>query len=143
MLKVKIKKLVKHAIIPKYVHKDDAGMDLFAIDKYKDDHYKFIEYGTGLAVQIPKGYMGLLFPRSSISKSCHVLSNSVGVIDSSYTGELKVRFRYDEEIEYLQYAVGDRVAQFIVLPYPKIEFEEVKELDQTERGDGGFGSSGK
>lgn len=143
MLKIKIKKLASHAIIPEYAHNGDAGLDLYCIDRYENVHYNYIEYGTGLSIKIPEGYMGLLFPRSSISKTCHTLANSVGVIDSGYTGEVKVRMRYDKDKEYLQYEVGDKIAQLIIIPYPIIKFEEVKELDQTDRGTGGFGSSGK
>jgi len=144
-IKVKYKKLVPHAFEPSYAKPGDAGMDLTAIDSYKDLDYKFIEYGTGLAIKIPEGHVGLIFPRSSISKTPHSLANSVGVIDSGYTGEVKLRMRYDEtnSRDYLEYSAGDRIGQLIVIPYPNIELEEVKELPSTERADGGFGHSGQ
>lgn len=171
-LKVKIKKLHKCAITPTYSKVGDAGMDLTAIKKYFDIHGNVV-YHTGLAIEIPEGYVGLLFPRSSVCKVDLSLSNSVGVIDSNYRGEIIVKFKptlmfecsdrteiendkfsgYDRVITpegdggmdmfNIQYAVGERIAQLIILPYPKVEFEEVEELTQTERGDGGFGSTGK
>lgn len=144
-IKVKFKKLVAHAFEPSYAKPGDAGLDLTAIDCHKDHDYKFIEYGTGLSVEIPEGYVGLIFPRSSISKTPHTLANSVGVIDSGYRGEVKLRMRYDENEtrEYLEYSPGDKVGQLIVLPYPQVTLEEVKDLSTTDRGSGGFGSSGR
>lgn len=141
-LKVKFKKLVDTAVVPEYSKPGDAGLDLTAIDLYKNHDYKFVEYGTGLAVQIPEGYVGLIFPRSSISKTSQMLANSVGVIDSGYTGEIKLRMRYEDEREDMEYGYGDRVGQLVIIPYPKIELEEVKELSETVRGSGGFGSTG-
>lgn len=141
-LKVNIKKLVSHAYLPTKGSSDAAGFDLVAIDCYKDHDYKFIEYGTGLAVEIPKGYMGLIFPRSSISKTPHTLANSVGVIDSDYRGEVKLRMRYEDEREDMEYGFGDRVGQLVIIPYPEVSFEEVDSLSDTQRGNGGFGSTG-
>lgn len=151
-MKVKIKKLSNEAVIPKYSVEGDAGLDLTAISISNGDCYT--EYGTGLSVEIPKGYVGLIFPRSSISNKVNILSNSVGVIDSNYRGEIKFRFKVDVNLldavyekgldrnEYL-YQVGERVGQLIIIPYPQIEFEEVNELIDTERGEEGFGSTGK
>jgi dUTP pyrophosphatase len=115
-----------------------------------------ITYGLGIALEIPKGFVGLVFPRSSIRKTGLQLSNSVGVIDSGYRGELQATFNkvfggeamYDEmKVNEIQpndfYKVGDRIAQIIIIPYPPIEFDEVAELSDTERGEGGFGSTGK
>lgn len=139
---VKIKKLTSHAFLPEYARPGDAAVDLVAIDSYKNHDYKFVEYGTGLAMEIPEGYVGLIFPRSSISKTPHSLANSVGVIDSSYRGEIKLRMRYEEDREDMEYGFGDRVGQLIVVPYPKINFVEVETLSNSVRGDGGFGSTG-
>ena len=138
-MKVKIKKLHEDAVIPSYAKHGDAGMDLYSVrlekDKYKNDvHY------TGLAVEIPEGYVGLLFPRSSISKTSCALRNAVGVIDSGYRGEIMVKFGCLSNLDC--YKVGDRVAQLIIMPYPQIELEEVEELSDTDRGEGGFGSTG-
>jgi dUTP pyrophosphatase len=141
-MKVKIKKLVPEAVIPSYANLGDAGLDLVATWITVEDHnkYGYFEYGTGICVEIPEGYVGLIFPRSSISKTGMLLTNSVGVIDSGYRGEIKFRFKYISGTN--SYNVGDKVGQMIIIPYPKIEFEEVDELTETQRGDGGFGSTG-
>jgi dUTP pyrophosphatase len=139
-MKVKIKKLHKDAVISSYAKKGDAGLDLTAVSESWNDDNSMVTYGTGLAIEIPEGYMGLLFPRSSVSKTTLSLSNSVGLLDSGYRGEVMFKYRYPEE--GLVYDIGDRVGQIVILPYPSIEFEEVEELTVTERGEGGFGSSG-
>lgn len=141
-MKVKIKKLIPEAVIPQYSKQGDAGLDLVATYIKLEDHntYGYFEYGTGLSIEIPEGYVGLIYPRSSISNTGMILSNSVGVIDSGYRGEIKVRFKYISGTNY--YNVGDKIAQLIIMPYPLIELEEVDELTQTERADGGFGSTG-
>lgn len=154
-MQVKIKKLNPNAVIPTYAKEGDAGMDLVATEIIKDTPEQ-ITYGTGLAMEIRDGFVGLVFPRSSIRKTGLQLSNSVGVIDSGYRGEIQATFNkifggegmYDEmKVKEIQpndyYKVGDRIAQIIILPYPQIEFEEVKELSDSERGEGGFGSTGK
>lgn len=138
-MKVKIKKLTDKAVIPKYAKDGDAGLDLTATSR-RQDGAGFIEYGTSLAVEIPYGYVGLIFPRSSISKVNMSLTNSVGVVDSGYRGEIKFRFKPAGVGKGL-YDVGERVGQLVVLPYPNIELEEVTELSETARGDGGFGST--
>lgn len=140
---VSIKKLESHVEIPEYSRDGDAGLDLVATSIFLSHDYDYIEYGTSLAVKIPEGYVGLLFPRSSISKTPHTLCNSVGVVDSNYTGEIKLRFRTADNKEHLEYGVGDRIGQLIVIPYPKVNFLEVDELESTNRGSQGFGSSGK
>jgi dUTP pyrophosphatase len=144
-LTVKFRKLVPEAVTPKYAQNGDAGMDLTATSfRFTDT---FMEYGTGIAVEIPTGHVGLLFPRSSITKapSGVSLKNSVGVIDSNYRGEILVRFEKPTHETYGRNipVVGDKVAQLIILPYPKVYFEEVQELSDTNRGDGGFGSTDK
>ena len=174
-MKVKIKKLCESAVIPTYAKSGDAGMDLVATSRIFDK-YGNVEYGTGLAMEIPEGYVGLIFARSSIFKQDLSLSNAVGVIDSGYRGEVKFKFKptlsymdfgttedihgigkesdtFDyvgiagdiqkDSIEASIYEVGDRVGQIIILPYPHIDFEEVDNLSNTERGTGGYGSTGK
>ena len=147
-MQVKIKKLHDDAVIPSYAKHGDAGMDLTAISKQYDDHGN-VCYGTGLAFEIPKGFVGLLFPRSSNTKKDLVLGNSVGVLDSGYRGEVVFKFkpsdwynRDDASCTAPQYEIGDRVGQIIILPYPEIEFLEVGELSSSDRGVGGFGSTG-
>ena len=143
-MKLKVKKRVSHAVIPTYANPGDAAMDLYAVDGAYDPDGDYIEYGTGLSLEIEPGYVGLLFPRSSISKTPLIQANCVGVIDSSYRGEVCVRFkRLKEDKEHLEYQAGDRIGQLMIIPYPEIEIEEVKELTSTERGEGGFGSTGK
>lgn len=143
---VKIKKLSELAVIPAYGKPGDAGMDLTATSLTIDEFGNY-EYGTDLAVKIPDGHVGLIFPRSSICKVTQSLTNSVGVIDSQYIGEIKFKFKPTMKPTVVNksksmYEVGERIGQLIIMPYPKIEFEEVDELPTTERGDGGFGSTG-
>ena len=164
---VKVKKLCDNAVIPTYAHSTDAGMDLYATSVFFDKNGNYV-YGTGIAVEIPEGYVGLIFPRSSISKTDIFLTNAVGVIDSGYRGEITCKFKSsirmikgikniiyslfprckfvrNVSIDNLGkvYSVGERIAQLIIIPYPKIEFQEVEELSETDRGKGGYGSTGK
>ena len=139
-MKVKIKKLDERATIPSYAKDGDAGMDLRAIRFQRDSDGNYVYY-TGLAFEIPEGYVGLLFPRSSISKTSHFLRNSVGVVDSGYRGEIMFKFGYGSNVK--TYMVGERVGQLIIMPHPSIEFEEVDSLPKTLRDEGGFGSTGK
>lgn len=147
-MQVNIKKLHESAVIPQYASHGDAGMDLTATSKDYDDHGNVV-YGTGLAFEIPVGYVGYIFPRSSNSKKDLLLSNSVGVIDSGYRGEVVLKFKSAlfEDSTYIfghdEYNIGDRIGQIIIMPIPHIEFNEVDELTETERGQGGFGSTGK
>lgn len=138
-MKVKIKKLHKDAIIPRFSKKGDAGMDLTATSRWFEGSN--VCYGTGLAMEIPNGYVGLVFPRSSIAKKELLLSNAVGVIDSGYRGEIMAKFKTINGGSNL-YEIGERICQIIIIPYPEIEFEETNELSETERGAGGYGSSG-
>jgi dUTP pyrophosphatase len=156
-MKVKVKKLHENAVIPKYATVGSAGMDLVATSRTIDEYGNLV-YGIGLAFEIPKGYVGLIFPRSSVSKHPLSMKNCVGVIDSDYRGEVTVKFglfaqKFAEKSngriagEFCSgghiYDLGDRVAQIIIIPYPEIEFEEAEELSETERGSGGYGSTGK
>ena len=154
-MEVKIKKLNPNAIIPTYAKPGDGGMDLVATSIISDTPEQ-ITYGMGIALEIPEGFVGLIFPRSSVRKTGLQLSNSVGVCDSGYRGELQATFNkvfgsermYDEmKVKEIQpneyYEVGDRIAQIMIIPYPPIEFVEADELSNTERGEGGFGSTGK
>lgn len=163
-MEIKIKKLHENAVVPSYSKNGDAGMDLTATSKEYDSDGNVV-YGVGLAFEIPKGYVGLLFPRSSNAKKDLLLSNSVGVLDSGYRGEVMFKFKSSINnftlyslIKLLfkkngntlrvfnewgnSYNIGDRIGQIIILPYPKIEFKEVEELTETERGKGGYGSTG-
>lgn len=141
MVDVKIRKVHPDAVLPKRAHPTDAGMDVTAISMEMTEDY--IEYDTGLQFQLPAGYVMLIFPRSSNSKKDLLMCNSVGVLDAGYTGNLKFRFKlttegYTEKI----YNPGDKIGQIIILPYPEINFVETEEFDETDRGSGGFGSTG-
>lgn len=147
-MNVKIKKLNEEAVIPSYAKPGDAGLDLTAVSyDYKEDIDCHV-YGTGIAVEIPEDYVGLVYPRSSNRKTEAYMTNHVGVIDSGYRGEIMVSFKlrdYKEgQIQQLfkPYEVGDKIAQLIIVPYPKIEFKVVDELSTTERGENGHGSTG-
>lgn len=142
-IKVPIKKLHPNAVTPTYSKEGDAGMDLTAVSKEITDDY--VSYKTGLSFEIPSGYVGLLFPRSSNSKKDLLLTNSVGVIDSGYRGEVELRFKpiLNGKLENIKtYDVGDRIGQIMIIPYPTIEFVETENLSNSERGEGGFGSTG-
>ncbi len=181
-MKVKIKKLNENAVIPTYAHVTDAGFDLTAVSVKRDSAKDVYIYGTGLAIEIPKGYVGLLFPRSSNKNTEAYMTNHVGVIDSGYRGEVMVCYKtrtarticdnlgdvitdfYEtqsscEERDITQfvedmlkdgrnalkapYSIGDRIAQLIIIPYPCVEFEEVDELSDSDRGTNGYGSTGR
>lgn len=153
-MQVNFKKLHPDAVIPTYGKEGDAGLDLTAISAEISNG--LVDYGTGLAVEIPEGYVGLIFPRSSIFRTSQILSNSVGVIDSGYRGEIRFMF-YTKTVDgtdpltggFMRYAdcdcyeVGNRIGQLVIMPYPKIEPTEVDELNQSERGSFGWGSTGK
>lgn len=141
-MNVKIKKLCADAVIPKYAKDGDAGLDLVSTSRYSDANGQ-ITHGTGLAVEIPDGFVGFIFPRSSIAKTNMSLCNAVAVIDSSYRGELILKFNvHNPSNNMVLYKVGERIGQLVIMPYPKITLVEVDELSTTDRGVGGFGSSG-
>lgn len=175
-MELEIKLLNGKAKVPVRQHVGDAGLDVYATDiafgplvknvntgKYSCE---YIEYKTGIAVNIPSGYVGLLFPRSSVSKTRLNLANSVGVVDAGYTGEITLRFRDRElldmevdEHEFSKYSIssfdravykeGDAVGQLVVVPIerpePRIvtEFSNTEELNTNGRLEGGYGSTGK
>lgn len=165
LLKVKTKIIDTNITTPQlsYAKAGDAGIDLVATSKTYDDDENIV-YGTNRAFEIPNGYVGLLFPRSSNSKQDLLLSNSVGVLDSGYRGEVMFKFKPSQDVSGSKvkldnsdckvysatfgnalnlYNVGDRVGQLIIMPYPHIDFEEVEHLSDSERGSGGYGSTGK
>lgn len=140
-MQIKLKKLSDSAVIPTKGTLGSAGFDLVAIsmDVVNNPEYGYIEYGTGISVKIPDNHVGLLFSRSSISNTGLILANAVGVIDSDYRGEVKLRFKYIEGTKY--YNIGDRIGQILFVKLPSITFKEVDNLDETDRGDKGFGST--
>lgn len=141
-MKVRFKKLSDLAVMPTKAHATDAGLDLTAAWVEEDRKRQIVTYHTDLAFEIPEGYVGLLFPRSSVYKHQLSLSNAVGVIDSGYRGEVSFKFRIVQP-HISRYSAGDRIGQMIIIPYPEIEFEEAALLGQSDRGEGGFGSTGR
>jgi dUTP pyrophosphatase len=145
-MKIKFKKLAPNAVTPTKAHPTDAGFDLTATSQ-RYDEYGASVYGTGIAVEIPDGYVGLLFPRSSIAKRDLTVANAVGVIDAGYRGEILLKFKpaakwnFSEHAGYY-YRVGERIAQLIIMPLPEVTFEEADTLEHGERGANGYGSTG-
>lgn len=168
-MEVKIKKLHPDAVIPAYATEDSAGMDLTAVS-VEIDKYGNKVYHTGLAFEIPRGYAGFVFPRSSNAKKNLWLTNSVGIIDADYRGEVTLKYKAglralsgfktwfklcfskitDNDTVNVtniwdneDYQVGDKCGQIVIMPFPKIEFVEAEELSETSRGNGGYGSTGR
>lgn len=144
-LPVRFKKLNPAAITPSYAKPGDAGLDLTPVSIHYDDKLGFI-YGTGIAVEIPHGYVGLVFPRSSNRKTDAYMCNHVGIIDSGYRGEIFITFKNRDADNHLApYDIKDdkAIAQLIIIPYPTITLIEAEELSETERGEGGHGSTDK
>lgn len=170
IMEVKIKKVHPKAVIPTYATEYSAGMDLTAVS-VEIDKYGNKVYHTGLAFEIPKGYAGFIFPRSSNAKKNLWLTNSVGIIDADYRGEVTLKFKTslrtpknlkfwlkswfnkpindDDTVNVINvwdnedYQVGERVGQLVIMPFPQIEFKEVDKLSETARNTGGYGSTGK
>lgn len=173
-MKVNFKKLTPEAVKPKFGKPGDAGADLVTTKIVHDEINNKLICHTGLAVEIPEGMVGLIFPRSSIRNYDLSMANSVGVIDSGYRGEIMVTFNinleskiyskigavidegdvtnqqdwldsFDDEESYQPkvYQLGDRIGQLVIIPVPLIQYTEVDELSETERGTGGHGSTGK
>ena len=157
-MKIRYKKLVPEVKAPFRKYDDDAGYDLYAVSKTETE--KYIEYGTGIAIEIPTGYVGLIFPRSSVTEKDLILKNCVGIIDSQYRGEIRCRFARIPSTEFKdllmcktyieivwnkenQYEIGERIVQLIIIPIPPVELVESDELSETERGTGGYGHTGK
>ncbi len=140
-LVVKFKKLHEKAVLPVYAKPGDAGLDLYPVSSETIDGN--IVCSFGFAMQIPEGYVGLIFPRSGIYKHSYVMSNSVGVIDSGYRGEVKAIFKKFSNYAPSFYNFGQAVAQLIIMPYPQVETEWAEKLSDTIRGEGGFGHTDK
>ena len=145
-MELKFKRLTDSAVLPIRAHKGDAGLDLTAIDitlEPNEAGQTVLVYHTGLAVEIPEGHVGLLFPRSGIYKKSIFLTNCVGVIDENYRGEIMAKFHVTTNGAPAIYKPGERFAQLIILPIPSMTVVEAEELSETDRGDGGFGSTDK
>jgi dUTP pyrophosphatase len=141
IMDIKFQKLNPNASIPTKTHTFDACLDLVAVTKSYNKELSYIEYGTGLAIEMPSHCVGLVFPRSSISKTSLSLRNAVGVIDSEYRGEIKLRFGIDNASK-VEYSLLNKIGQLMILELPNLEIQEVSKLSKTSRGKGGFGSTG-
>lgn len=123
-MKIKFKKLHPNAKMPQKAHDGDVGFDLTATSCHIDEYGNYV-YGFGIAIEIPKGYGGFLYPRSSLSKYTLVMKGHVGVIDAGYRGEITAKFHPDAFGDITVYNVGDRAAQLVIQQVPDIEFEEI------------------
>ena len=139
-MEIKVRKIDSNAVIPIRAHDADAGYDLTAVSSTKKG-YGLYQVRFGIALEIPVGYAGFLFPRSSVYKKGLSLANCVGVIDSGYRGEIKAMF-YDVHRQGLDYAPGERCAQLIIMPIPQVEYTFCEELSDSDRAEGSFGSTG-
>lgn len=141
---VKIKKLNEKAVVPTRATIGSAGLDLTACVigiEHAEDGVATVVYDSCLAIEIPEGFVGLLFPRSSISKKSLTLTNCVGVIDSDYRGSIMAKFKLNTNTIPSVYKEGERFAQLLIVPISMVELEEATELSETERGVNGYGSS--
>ena len=140
---MKVKRLYEEALLPTKATEGSAAFDLYAYTEAPLEPCETFKYKPGIALEIPEGRVGLIFPRSGLSTKFGIrLSNCVGVIDSDYRGEIIVALHNDGDESYMINR-GDRIAQLMIVDIPKIGIEEVAELSDTKRGIGGFGSSGK
>lgn len=144
-MNIKVKKLTPNATVPTMGSKFAAGADLYSAEDadvvIEPSETKFI--GTGLAMEIPEGYVGLVYARSGLAcKRGLAPANKVGVVDSDYRGEIKVALHnHGKEAQTVE--KGERIAQMVIAPYLSVNYEEADELSETERGEGGFGSTGR
>ena len=144
-MKIKVKKLDDRAILPTYGSEFSAGADLYALTdaEIKIAQRETVLRHTGISIEIPVGYGGFIYARSGLStKRGLAPANKVGVIDADYRGEIMVPL-YNQSSEVQTVSSGDRIAQLVIAPFLKAEFELCDELDETSRGDSGFGSTGK
>lgn len=140
-MKVFFKKLHPAAVEPKQAKRGDAGFDLTATWVKRIGLFKY-QYGTGIALEIPEGFEGEIRPRSSVHKTGMILSNCVGTIDAGYRGEIMAVFW---KIPFIgkPYKAGERIMQILIKHVPKVKYIEADKLSETERGTGGYGSSGR
>jgi dUTP pyrophosphatase len=141
---IKVKKLMDSAVLPEYKTLDAAGMDLYAAENAVLVPGKVTMVATGLAVEIPRGYELQIRARSGMAAKGVMVVNGPGTIDSDYRGHVKILLTYVNELQYgrFQIEVGDRIAQAVLAPVTRAKLIEVEELSDTERGEGGFGSTG-
>ncbi len=140
-MRIKIKKLHPKAHIPKHAHNNDAGMDLYAIDAFEMEPGERKSIPLGLAIEIPNGFVGLIWDKSGLSHK-YGIKTFGGVIDSGYRGEIHAGLMNLSD-KFFHFEKGQKIAQLLIQKVENINFEEVLELTDTDRGKGGFGSTGK
>lgn len=151
-MNILVKKLHEDAVLPTQATPLDAGYDLVAIDsgevKLAEEDNKtvlYIQYRTGISIQPPSGYHTEIFPRSSVTNKTLILGNSIGLVDEGYRGEILVRFKPTCDIwgsGYRTFGKGDKIAQLVIRKTERAQFVWNDELEDSQRGEGGFGSSG-
>lgn len=141
MVALPVRRLIPSAQLPRYGRPGDAGLDLFASESYTLGAGERRAFGTGIAIAVPPGYVGLVWDRSGLAVGAGVTTLG-GVIDATYRGEVKVPLLNTGEQPYA-IQVGDRIGQLLIQPLPLVEVSEVAALDETPRGPAGFGSSGR
>ena len=143
-MRVEFQRLNEAARAPERAHDHDAGWDLRASEPATIGPGERVSVGTGIAVAIPEGCAGLVLPRSGLAARHGIaLTNAPGLIDAGYRGEVRVLLLNTDRTEPFEIAVGDRIAQLVIVDLPEVEFTESGSLTETVRGAGGFGSSGR
>lgn len=145
-MEIKFKKLDPRAVAPVRAHDTDAGFDLTATritTELNECGQLILVYHTDLAFEIPEGYFGMLVSRSSIFKKSLMLTNCIGVIDAGYRGEVVGKFRNTTDVVPAVFNEGERFAQLLILPVPDVQMVESENLTESERGENGYGSTGK
>ena len=140
-MKLRIKKLHPDAVIPKYAHDNDAGFDLYTVEQFELEPGERKSVPLGLALEIPDGYVGLMWDKSGLSHKYGIKSFG-GVVDSGYRGEIHAGIMNLSD-KFFSFEKGQKIAQLLIQKVERVDFEEVQELSDTDRGTGGFGSSGK
>ncbi|HET8861969.1 MAG TPA: dUTP diphosphatase [Solirubrobacterales bacterium] len=143
-MELRVAKLKDEAVVPSRAHEGDAGLDLYACEPAHLGPGERWSVGTGVAVEIPDGHAGLVLPRSGLARDHGIaLVNSPGLIDSGYRGEVRVLLLNTDPAETFKVKPGERIAQLVIAPIALAEPVEVESLNESARGDGGFGSSGR
>jgi dUTP pyrophosphatase len=143
-MEINFKKLSDKAVEPTKAHDSDAGFDLSVAKittEIGEDGQLILVVHTDISIEIPTGYVGYIFPRSSICKKSIYLTNSVGVIDSGYRGEITAKMKSNTNVIPAVYKEGDRFGQLIIMSIPTITFNETDKLSESDRGTDGYGSS--
>jgi dUTP pyrophosphatase len=140
-MKLKIKKLHPDAVIPQYAHDNDAGFDLYTVEQFELEPGERKSVPLGLALEIPDGYVGLIWDKSGLSHKFGIKSFG-GVVDAGYRGEIHAGIMNLSD-KFFSFEKGQKIAQLLIQKVERVDFEEVQDLSATDRGTGGFGSSGK